>query len=268
MGEMLEYNNLRLLFGIIIPPLIYAFIVWVNTPRGSVKLKVSFLYFLLGILATKFIENLHWIFPNWFYDSDSLNELTLILLCFFQIAFAEEFMKFIFFKISNSYRSKRYVEHPAATMFYMMSIGAGFAVAENIEYLSRVAGNPYSTISSMDILITRTFTALIVHMVLGLIMGYFIVRSKLVDKSENITEFSKLSPKIKIISWNILAVVVATLFHGFYDYTWEKIIIFDISEFKGMCIALFIVLIGLFIAFKLSRKIFKMPFDNSIEENK
>jgi RsiW-degrading membrane proteinase PrsW (M82 family) len=249
MNEILKNNNILLFLGVIFPPIFYAFIVWANTPRGSVKWKVAFLYFLMGILSTTFVLNLHWIFPKWDNDLSSNTDFSLFILCFLQVAIIEESMKFTAFKIANSYRNRRWIEHPAATMFYMMSVGLGFAFAENLIYVGSIGP---------EILAIRTFTALVMHMIVGLFMGYFLVRARFVDKSNETELSSRISPKIKVIFWNALAILVAASYHGLYDFAWSEMSNLNFNRNLELVIGIGLVLFGLFMALKLSKKIFRM----------
>lgn len=175
-----------------VPALTYAFIVFMSFPRKSINLRIAFLYFLMGSIAVTAVTAFQWILPGWTFKIEDF--LTgLIITAFIQVALLEEGMKLLFYRFTSMYRGRRPMPH--AIMFYSMSIAAGFAVVENMMYAWRFGP---------DVLWIRSYSAIILHMLAGLIMGYFI-------------SLGVYKRKLKYL-FQTLGLVSATFIHGLYDF--------------------------------------------------
>ena len=80
---------------------------------------------------------------------------------------------------------------------YAVMVGLGFALVENIMY---VLGNPEQ---SFDIAVLRMFTAIPLHAICGVILGYYI----------GLAKFSKNPFKLMFIG-----LLFATIIHCMYNY--------------------------------------------------
>ena len=80
-------------------------------------------------------------------------------------------------------------------MFYVMCVSAGFAVVENMVYAWRFGP---------DVLWVRAASAIILHMLAGLIMGYFIALGVYIKKRRYL--------------YRILGLMSAIFIHGLYDF--------------------------------------------------
>src|SRR3989304_3411644 len=172
MGLFSNSNSWLFIFSFL-PGILYSFIIYLNIPYRSVKLKYIFNYISIGFLSAVFVLGFHLLFPNWtsllftqFYiDKNVLVEGPTLLSFFFnafiQVAIIEELAKLGAFKIADI-RNKE--EGPISTMFNFMLIGTGFAIVENIMY-----GFNYGT----EVLLIRNFTALIMHMSMHRLICYF-----------------------------------------------------------------------------------------------
>lgn len=210
---MLENNNIGPFLLAWIPTLLYSLLVWLSMPAGSVKLKISSLYFFMGILSVFVVQKVHYIFPFWTVLLGSNMAMAVLIRAFFQVAFLEESSKFILFKITDSYRYRHWLEHPSATMFYGMSIGAGFAVAENFDYAD-IFGTTHE--AAYFVLTIRMFSSVLAHMTCGLIMGYFVGRGK--SERASITQLGQMNPFLRKLIYYALALGAAMFFHGVYDF--------------------------------------------------
>lgn len=190
---MLEGNRLLPFIFTFLPALVYAAMVYFTAPYQSIGRRMSQLYFQMGVISATITGWFLWIFPEWQtpLSSDPMN--ALLALTFFQIGVLEEGMKFYMFKATEQYRIKH--SHPCAIMFYGMCISAGFAVMENVMYL-QMFGN--------DVLLIRAFSAIVLHVVTGLMMGYFMAQSKVHKKLNYL--------------YQSLALIVPIFFHGLYDF--------------------------------------------------
>lgn len=187
-----EDNNFLPFLLTFVPALIYAFIVFVPFPKNSISLRISFLYFLMGSIAVTAVTAFQWILPGWRFTLD--NFLTgLVVTAFIQVALLEEGMKLLFYRLTAMYRGRRPMPH--AIMFYSMSISAGFAVVENMMYAWRFGP---------DVLWIRAYSAIILHMLAGLIMGYFI-------------SLGVYKKKLRHLFMTI-GLAAAVFIHGLYDF--------------------------------------------------
>ncbi len=177
-----------------LPALVYSIIVYVTMPNGTIKWKTAFLYFLMGITSTFFVESFQFIFPQLHNPASDDDFLSMFILAMIQVSLVEEGAKLLCFKISESFINTN--DAPHSTMFYAMSVSCGFAVSENLLYV-RMYGS--------EILLARSFTSVVLHMLCGMILGYFISLGK------------KSRTKIKNV-FPFIGLVIAVLYHGFYDF--------------------------------------------------
>jgi protease PrsW len=114
---------------------------------------------------------------------------------FFKVALVEEFSKFIFIRFIL-YRNKNFNE-PFDGIVYACMVGMGFATLENILYVFQY-GAPTGFV--------RMFTAVPAHASFAVLMGYFLGKAKFTHQKE--------------LYYSFVALLVATAFHGAYDYFW------------------------------------------------
>jgi RsiW-degrading membrane proteinase PrsW (M82 family) len=136
------------------------------------------------------------------------------------VAFLEELSKFIFIR-GILYRNKNFNE-PLDGIVYAVMVGMGFATAENLLY---------AFVSGGGAAIVRMFSAIPAHALFAVLMGYMLGKAKFTHKRETL--------------YGVGAMLVATLFHGVYDY------FLFISFVPGIWVGSFL---ALAIAFFLSRK--------------
>lgn len=116
---------------------------------------------------------------------------------FFIVALVEETSKFLFVRFVLYY-NKNFNE-PFDGIVYALLVSMGFATLENILYTFQYG---------IGTGILRMFTAVPAHATFGILMGYFLGKAK----------FSH--HRMKSLYYAALALAVATLFHGAYDYFW------------------------------------------------
>jgi RsiW-degrading membrane proteinase PrsW (M82 family) len=109
------------------------------------------------------------------------------------VAFSEEFFKFLFVR-GILYRNKNFNE-PLDGIIYSVMVGMGFATAENIIYVLQ---------GGEGTAVVRMFSALPAHAMFAVLSGFWLGKAKFTHKRENLYGF--------------FALMVATLFHGVYDY--------------------------------------------------
>jgi RsiW-degrading membrane proteinase PrsW (M82 family) len=169
----------------------------------------------------------YFIFPNW---GKQLNVNFLFDYVFFtviQIGLLEEFSKYSIFQWVSSERISRKHDLPIATLYYSLMTSLGFALTENISYLIALyqnnsfdpfISNTQLNLSMLKLSLSRSLTAVIMHMICGVIIGYFI--SKSIEMSNKVKTSTKLfehdfnfSNKIYIF----IGIMFASIYHGVYD---------------------------------------------------
>lgn len=197
-----------------LPVLAYIFIIWATTPLKSINIRTAFLYLLTGLMSIGIILTYFRLFPSCqnvvpFSDMKS----SLLFFSFIQVALVEELCKLAAFSIGDKIRiDEREYDSPIGTMFYCGISALGFAFLENVNYALTYGG---------EVLIARSFIALLVHFLCGLIIGYWIAASRLPSKVESRSFFEVVlhhRPKLKRIVYYSVGVCCALMLHGLYDF--------------------------------------------------
>lgn len=173
--------------------------------------------FIVGFFVAK-------IFPL----TDVKNIFQQFLQAFFVVALVEEFSKYIIVKF-YSQRNKEFNE-PFDGIVYAVMVSMGFAALENILYTFKNGAGTG---------LLRAFTAVPAHATFGILMGYFMGKAKFSSNR---------------ITLNLSGLLLATLFHGAYDF------FLFINFIPGISIGAFISLI---IGILLSRKAIKRHQNSS-----
>lgn len=183
-------------------------------------LLISFMYGVLSTAITLFIS-----LPLDFIVSINENDMVQQFgNAFFKVALIEEFSKFIFIRFIL-YRNKNFNE-PFDGIVYACMVGMGFATLENIIYVFQY-GAPTGFV--------RMFTAVPAHACFAVLMGYFLGKAKFTHRKE--------------LYYSFIALLVATAFHGAYDYFWF------IAYVPGIWVG---AIISLIVAFVLSKKAIRL----------
>lgn len=114
---------------------------------------------------------------------------------FFKVAFVEEFSKFFFVRFIL-YPNKNFNE-PFDGIVYAVMVSMGFATVENIMYVFEFG---------FQTGLLRMLTAVPAHGTFGVMMGYYLGKSKFTHS--------------RAFYFGFLALMIPTLFHGAYDYFW------------------------------------------------
>ena len=184
---------MNLLFLAIAPVIVVILYIYFKDKYEKEPIKILAISFLLGatvsIILTFIIG----------YIASSLVPLTDVksvsqqfIKAFFTVALVEEFSKYIIVRF-YAQRNNEFNE-PFDGIVYAVMVSMGFAALENILYTFQYG---------YGVGVTRAFTAVPAHATFGIIMGYFMGKAK----------FSK--NRIKL---NLLGLLLATLFHGSYDF--------------------------------------------------
>jgi RsiW-degrading membrane proteinase PrsW (M82 family) len=139
------------------------------------------------------------------------------MFAFIAAGLIEETCKFFF--IYNFTKRSRHFNEEYDGILYAVAVGLGFAFFENILY---VVGAMMDESGGLSIAILRAFTAVPMHALDGVILGYFIGRSHF-EK----TAMGKLTQ-------NLMGLCMAVLFHGLYDFF--AFLTMVIPDYAGWCI--------------------------------
>lgn len=192
--------TISLLFFAIFPPLFLARYVYKLNTHGRLEIEscVRLLaYGGLTVIPIIFVGNI----LNFLIAGEPLFTQTLVR------ALNEEIFKFLVIK--HFIYDKKIFAAPIDGIVYAVMASLGFALVENISYVfdyqfAAIAG--YNTPGGYLTAFQRMFTAIPMHTLTGVIMGYFLGRAKLSEAGEKQLFFK--------------AIGSATLFHTVYNYTW------------------------------------------------
>jgi RsiW-degrading membrane proteinase PrsW (M82 family) len=184
--------------------------------------------FLYGALSTLVTFAISWPleFITTLKEDSVIDQFTN---AFFKVALVEEFSKFVFIRFIL-YRNKNFNE-PFDGIVYATMVGMGFATFENILYVFHY-GIPTGVL--------RMFTAVPAHACFAVLMGYFLGKAKFTHRKE--------------FFYSVVALLVATAFHGAYDYFWF------IAFVPGLWIG---AVISLIVALVLSKKAIRLHQQSS-----
>ena len=185
---MLNDNYLWQFFLAFFPALVYSYIIYFND-RNNITLRTTLSYIVGGCISISFLSLFILVFPkfqkmlftipNGMIDLSTmtvLHEPTLlswIIFAFIQVALLEESVKALAWGTVSWFKKNEYSHKDTlfSTMFYSCMISVGFAGIENLHYKIGYQDS--------SIFLERSLSAVIAHMVCGILMGYFIAISRL-----------------------------------------------------------------------------------------
>lgn len=206
----MSLDNLLIVLFSFLPALIYAAIIYLTTPKGSINLKLALAYLMAGMLSVAGVLSTLWLFPHWRNPISDDPIIVTFFTAFIQIALLEEGCKFLAFKITNASQEYKAKTPLIAIMFYTCMVSVGFAIIENVIYAEQYGGG---------VLLIRTFSAVLTHMICGLFLGYFIALGRLTSHNDG-SEFHNLMQKFSMFRrgvYTFLGICAAVLLHGIYD---------------------------------------------------
>jgi protease PrsW len=171
----------------VLPPILIAYYIYKKDKYDVEPKKLiikSFLFGCLAIIPAIFLE----IFAEGIFTN-------LFLFVFFGIALVEEGVKYFFLK--KYLFNKTDFNEPMDGIVYAVMISLGFATVENIAYVFNNEGEEFFTA------VIRMFTAIPLHAVCGVLLGYFVGLAKFSDNSKPLL---------------YKGLFIATLVHGLYNY--------------------------------------------------
>ena len=163
---------------------------------------------LLGTLLSRYIV-----------ITDPKSIVQIVIKAFVIVGFVEEFSKYIIIRYYA--QSSKEFNEPFDGIVYAVMVSMGFAMLENVLYVFHFG---------VETGILRAFTAVPAHATFAILMGYFM----------GLAKFSKNKRM-----YNLTGLLLATIFHGAYDF------FLFIDFIPGISIGAFIsLLVGLLLANK------------------
>lgn len=185
--------------------------------------------FLLGAVFSVIITTLIYLgFDIVLPITDEFSAWQMFIKAFVIVGLTEEFSKYVIVRYFA--QPQKAFNEPYDGIMYAVMVSMGFAATENLIYV--IQGGYVTGI-------LRAFTAVPAHATFGILMGYFMGKAKSSNSRKKL---------------NLTGLLLAVIFHGFYDY-------FLFLDFiPGIWIGAFV---SLFIGIFLSRKAIKKHQENS-----
>ena len=158
--------------------------------------KIIIITFLLGVLITIPAGYLNHYVMESFENNSNVNNA--LIGGFFAGGLVEESLKFLVFYF-YVLKEKAFNE-PMDAIVYGVVVSLGFATLENYDYVFRIA-EEYE-MSPLDMAIGRAYTAVPMHALCGVIMGFYFGMYAFVSGGKNLS----------------LALIVPYIFHGTYNF--------------------------------------------------
>lgn len=189
-------NDLLVLIALAVAPciLIGLFILWRDRMEQE-PLNLVVWAFLGGIAAVVPPYFLTTSLQDIMLGGEAINSFERIIEAFICIALVEEGSKYFFFRLIV-YPNKQF-EKATDGIIYSVMIAMGFAMVENMLYVLSDSAN------GISIAMQRMYTVVPAHGMFAISMGYYAAHAKTSNYKR---------------SYLLLAIVCATLLHGFYDY--------------------------------------------------
>jgi RsiW-degrading membrane proteinase PrsW (M82 family) len=187
-------NFLVLLSLALAPGIAIAIYIYLKDRHEREPIRLLLMSFFYGVLSTIITLLISWpLTKSVSIDPTSITDQ--FINAFFLVALVEEFSKFLFVRFIL-YNNRNFNE-PFDGIVYALMVSMGFATLENVLYTFQ-----YGVTTG----VVRMFTAVPAHATFGILMGYFLGLAKFTHRRE--------------LYYAFLALLVATLFHGAYDYFW------------------------------------------------
>ncbi|MDW5288576.1 PrsW family intramembrane metalloprotease [Formosa sp. PL04] len=183
---------MNLLF-LALAPIVVIIVYIYNKDKYEKEPKMFLFYnFLLGAFVSIFITTILSLVFNYHVPLKESNVVQLFIKAFFVVAFTEEFSKYIIVRYFA--QPNKAFNEPFDGIMYAVMVSMGFAATENIFYV--LDGGVRSGV-------LRAFTAVPAHASFAILMGYFMGKAKFSNNR---------------ITYNLLGLLLAMVFHGSYDF--------------------------------------------------
>ena len=222
--------SLSLLTLAIAPGLAISLYIYFKDKHEKEPVKLLVISFILGVLSV-IPTMILTIIGNLVFDFDPMSHSVLFSLisCVVGIGLVEEFSKFIFVRY-YTYKKEDFNE-PFDGIVYCVMVSMGFATIENISYAYQ---------SGEFTAWARMFTAVPMHAIFAIIMGYYMGIQKFYGKK----------------NYALIGLLYAAILHGVYDF-----VLFNEDIPGGLQILGFLACI--IFGIRVARKSIKIHQDNS-----
>lgn len=248
-------NNLFIVIFALLTIILYVNLVYYMIPKTYVSLDRGRRYLISGLMSPFLVFLVYFILPNWRKPICDDFFLAYLFFSIVQIGFLEEFCKYSIFQWVSAERFSRKHDLPVATMYYSFMTALGFALTENISYLITLyqskALDPTVTQTQLNnsmfsMALSRSMTAVVMHMICGIIIGYFINLSYEKEKRDKLKITNENNHNIKILDkiYLFYGIGLAAIFHGIYDLN----LILPDNNYK-MLFCILIIVFGLSIGY-------------------
>lgn len=221
-------NNLAAFIFALFPIAVYVYMLYFLIPDRFVSMHRSRRYLVSGLMSPFLIFLFYFIMPWWDGPVGGSGVIKYLFYGIIQIGLLEEFSKFCVYQWVTSERISARHDLPVATVFYCLMTSLGFALTENLSYIISLyevnSNNPMLTSnelknSMVTLAASRSLTAVVMHMVCGILMGYFISKSHNDRIMIKIAGLSYVSKDLKMPGFTHLSLGIgsASLYHGIYD---------------------------------------------------
>ena len=222
--------SLSLLALAIAPGIAISLYIYFKDKHEKEPIKLLVISFILGILSVIPTTILSIIGSLLFeFNPESHSMFFSLISCVVGIGLVEEYSKFIFVRY-YTYKKEAFNE-PFDGIVYCVMVSMGFATIENIVYVYE-----YGQFTAW----ARMFTAVPMHAVFGIIMGYYIGIQKIYGKR----------------NFALMGLLYAAILHGVYDF-----VLFNKDIPEGVQIIGF--LACLIFGIRFARKSIKIHQENS-----
>ncbi len=184
---------MNLLLLAIAPAMVIIIYIYIKDKFEKEPLKLLIKNFFLGAIVSVLITILIGSLVSRILSlPDQRSIFQMFIKAFIVVALVEEFSKYVIVRYVSQ-RSSAFNE-PFDGIVYAVMVSMGFATLENILYVFQ-----YGVSTG----ITRAFTAVPAHATFAILMGYFMGKAKFSDNRALL---------------NLTGLLVATIFHGAYDF--------------------------------------------------
>ena len=223
---------------ITIVPSILILLFFVFSDKFIEPKKIIIITFLFGILITIPAGYMNDFILNTFETDNEVNNA--LLGGFFAGGLVEETLKFLvlYFYIL---REKAFDE-PMDGIVYGIVVSLGFATLENYDYVYRLS--EYYELQPLEVAYIRSYTAIPLHALCGVIMGFYFGMYAFVSGGKNLS----------------LALIVPYVIHGSYNF----LVSFPNYYFIGVLLIALIFSIFLYKSVRESQKLKKKEYEKKI----
>ena len=169
---------------------------FVYSDRFKEPKKIILITFILGIAIGYPAGYLNHYVARFFSNGNIINDA--LVGGAFAGALVEETLKFLilYFYV---FKQKEFNE-PMDAIVYGVIISLGFAINENYDYVYRVAEE--ANILSWDVALARSYSAIPMHAVCGVIMGFYFGQNYFIERGKSFS----------------LALIIPIIIHGSYNF--------------------------------------------------